>query len=76
MSCCTPIIATKTSNICDYLQDGVNGFVVEDTQSLDKVFKRIIAMSNNEITAMKYACREFEGFDFRNYKDEFKKLFN
>ena len=76
MSCCTPLIATRTSNICDYLQDGVNGFVVDDTQSLDKVFKRIIAMSNNEITALKNACREFEGFDFRNYKDEFKKLFN
>lgn len=76
MSCCTPIIATKTSNICDYLQDGVNGFVVDDTQTLDNVFKRILTMSNDEITAMKNACREFDGFDFRNYKNEFIKLFN
>lgn len=75
MSCCTPLIATLTSNIGDYLKDGDNGFVVDGEQTLFKVFSRILAMDKNDIIAMKQHCKDFTGFDFRSYKSEFGKLF-
>lgn len=75
MSCCTPLISTLTSNIGDYLIDGVNGFVVNEEQPLTKVFARIIDMEKSEIIAMKQNCKVFTGFDYRNYKSEFGKLF-
>lgn len=75
MSCCTPLIATLTSNIGDYLKDGENGFVVSETQTMPQVFARILAMDKNEIIAMKQRCKDFTGFDYRSYKEEFSKLF-
>lgn len=75
MSCCTPLIATLTSNIGDYLKDGENGFVVDEEQTLSNVFTRILAMDKNDIKAMKQHCKDFTGFDYRSYKSEFEKLF-
>lgn len=75
MSCCTPLIATLSSNIGDYLQDGVNGLVVSDKSSLRNVLIKIIRMSAVEKIKMKKACMSFEGFDYHNYIDEFKKIF-
>lgn len=76
MSCCTPIIATKTSNICDYLEDGRNGFVVSEGNSLESILDKISNLSYEDITMMKQACKDFRGFDYRNYKVEFQKLFD
>ncbi len=75
MSCSTPIIATMTSNITDYLKDGVNGFVVSDEMPLDIVLEKVMHLTHNEIISMKEACRSLNCFDYRNYKSEFAKLF-
>lgn len=75
LSCCTPVIATISSNICDYLQDGVNGFIVTKEQPLEEVIKKAKVLSVEEKVHMKEACRNFEGFDYSNYKKEFSKLF-
>ena len=75
MSCCTPIIATLTSNIGDYLQDGVNGFIVSDEHPLGEVLKKAASLSSAEKIKMKEACKSFEGFDYHSYKDEFSKIF-
>ena len=75
MSCCTPLIATETSNICDYLIDGKNGFIVKDYKHLKETIKRLLQMESNEINKMKESCRDFIGFDYRNYIEEFSKLF-
>lgn len=74
-SCCTPIIATVSSNICDYLEDNVNGFVISGKQSLDDVLNRVIEMTSEDISKMKRACRDFKGFDYRFYREEFSKIF-
>ena len=74
-SCCTPLIATVTSNICDYLQDGVNGFIVNEENPLANVIKRASSLSAAEKIKMKMACRNNEGFDYRAYKNEFSKIF-
>lgn len=75
MSCCTPLIATLTSNIGDYLHDGVNGFIVSDEHPLGEVLKKAASLSSAEIIKMKEACKSFEGFDYRSYKEEFSKIF-
>lgn len=75
MSCCTPLIATLSSNIGDYLQDGINGFVVDENQRLFDVFSRIIGMNGKDLIEMKQNCKNFTGFDYRNFKTEFEKIF-
>ena len=75
MSCCTPLIATLTSNIGDYLQDGVNGFIVSDEHPLGEVLEKAASLSSAEKIKMKEACKSFEGFDYHSYKDEFSKIF-
>lgn len=75
MSCCTPLIATLTSNIGDYLHDGVNGFIVSDEHPLGEVLKKAASLSSAEKIKMKEACKSFEGFDYRSYKEEFSKIF-
>ena len=76
MSCCTPLIATLTSNIGDYLQDGVNGFIVSDEHPLREVLKKAASLSSAEKIKMKEACKSFECFDYHSYKEEFSKIFS
>ena len=76
MSCCTPIIATVSSNICDYLVNGKNGFIVTGKNKLQDVLERVSRLNNEEIIAMKKECCNFTGFDYNSYKGEFSKLFN
>ena len=76
MSCGTPLITTLTSNIGDYIQDGINGFIVSDAKPLSKVFDKILQLPKEKIVAMKSACRDFSSFDYRSYKEEFSKLFH
>ncbi|MEE1143112.1 MAG: glycosyltransferase family 4 protein [Bacteroidales bacterium] len=76
MSCCTPIIANISSNICDYLVDGKNGFIVNEISLLNEVLDKVSRLTKEEIIAMKEECRSFTGFDYRNFKDDFLKIFN
>lgn len=76
MSCCTPLIATLSSNIGDYLVDGKNGFIVDGVNSLQSVLEKVSKLSHDEVIVMKENCRNFTGFDYRSYKGEFSKLFN
>lgn len=75
MACCTPIIATFTSNIGDYLRDGENGFGVDYARSLDDVLLHISQLSSSEIVKMKEACRNLRAFDYREYKSVFEIIF-
>lgn len=68
----TSVIATPSSNICDYLKDGVNGFVIDSKQTLKACLNRISQMSVQEITAIEHAARNVTAFDFRNYVDAMK----
>lgn len=75
MSCCTPLIATASSNICDYLIDGETGFIVNNQNSLYDVLIKISLMSNDDIIRMKEKCRAIMSFDFRCYQEKFSRLF-
>lgn len=75
MACCTPIIATLTSNIGDYLIDGKNGYIVNDEQSLEDILRIISKLSPIEKTRMKKACRSLTAFDYHAYRDAMEKIF-
>lgn len=74
-SCCTPLITTVSSNICDYLKDGFNGLLVTEIHPLGEVLRKAVQMSVEEKIKMKEACRSFTGFDYHSYKEEFDKIF-
>jgi glycosyltransferase involved in cell wall biosynthesis len=75
MACGTPLIATLTSNIGDYIKDGENGFIVSKSNSLEKVLEKITLIDKNDVMKMKRMCRESSRFDYRNYKKELGKIF-
>ena len=75
LSCCTPLIATVSSNICDYLVDGKNGFIVYDKNNLQTVLEKVSQLSKEDIIYMKEQSRNFTGFDYRCFKEEFSKIF-
>lgn len=74
-SCCIPLIATVSSNICDYLKDGENGFLVTENNSLGEAIRKVSNLSLAEKIKMKENCKKFTGFDYHNYKNEFAKIF-
>lgn len=75
MACGTPIIATLTSNLEDYLKDGVNGFIVNENHSLDDILLSITKLSHIEIDAMKENCKKNTTFDYHEYKSVFEQIF-
>lgn len=75
MACGTPVIATVFSNITDYIIDGVNAFIVDDTQSIHNVFERVSCLKKEDIVAMKQNCLDMRDFDYHQYKKEFNKIF-
>ena len=75
MACGTPVIATLTSNIGDYLKDGYNCFIVSKEKDLKEVFSGLSNISKTTIDEMKQHCLDCLDFDYHNYKDEFLKLF-
>ena len=74
MSCGTPVIATVFSNITDYVKDGINGFLVNGNTTIGEVFKRVSALSSEEIISMKQNCIGMDVFDYRSYQNEFREL--
>ena len=64
MSCGTPVVTTRTSDLQDYIKDGENGFFVqiEDMNLLVEQLMNIINADCDKIAAMKKAC--FEGKQF------------
>lgn len=75
ISCCTPLIATLTSNIGDYLKNEVNGYIVSNEQSLKDILRKLTKIPPESVIKMKEACRQLTCFDYRNSKDSFQQIF-
>ena len=65
ISCGTPVICTDTSDLRDYIRNGHNGFVCE-IDELAEVYRAVLKMPDEELTAMKQACLE-NSFYYLNY---------
>lgn len=75
MACGTPLIATLTSNIGDYIIDGENGFIVSEQRTLNSIISTITDLPKEQILEMKQRCLNYDGFDYHIYKKEFESLF-
>ncbi len=74
LSCGIPVIATPSSNICDYLINEVNGFVIDEKKSLKQCLDRIGNMTAKEILDMKKRAVDMTDFSFQNYANEINTL--
>lgn len=77
VTCGVPVIANLTSNICDYLKDGENGFVINgfSVSEIKKTFEKVFALSNEEIEKIKLHCRKNSRvFHYKNFEKEMQKL--
>jgi len=77
VTCGIPVVANHTSDLCEYLKDGVNGFAINgfDMKDVKETFERIFETKDEQIGTIKKYCEENNGiFDYRNYVDEMKKI--
>ena len=76
ISCGTPVITTRNSDLEQYIFEGENGFFVDidDKKSVELIFRKVFKMKKEDIKIMKKNCYESNIFLFRNYNDQIKQL--
>ena len=76
ISCGTPVITNNTSDLSDYLTEGVNGFWINmsNKEKLSSNLRDILDKKNKTIETMKRKCSDSKKFDYKNYINEIKKL--
>lgn len=67
LACGIPVIATPSSNICDYLINGKNGFIIDENLNLKECLKLIEKLSTNDIVSMKNHALSTKDFSYLNY---------
>ena len=74
ISCGTPIITTKTSDLADYLENGKNGFFVNinNVNKLTIRMKEILQLDKENLVDMKKHCIENPKFSYSNFEDEMR----
>jgi glycosyltransferase involved in cell wall biosynthesis len=74
-----PVITNRTSDIPKFIQPGINGFLLENTNvsSLVNCLENVCVLSGSEIFAMKVNARKSgnESFDYRKYSDTLDHYF-
>ena len=69
LSCGTPVLTNESSNIGDYLKNGENGYILDNSTSETLVQTLSVALSQKKekINAMKMMIRSTNTFDYTNY---------
>ena len=82
ISCGTPVITTKTSNIADYIHDWETGVFLnlrDEEESLGTI-RKVLMMPKEEIINLKKNCLDSDMFDYRRYStyisDFLEKILN
>lgn len=76
VNCGIPVITTKTSDLPQYLDEGVNGFFIGDGDGeydVDKL-EKILSMYKSEINEMKRKCFESGTFNLDRWSSEAAKI--
>ena len=78
ISCGTPVITNKTSDLDKYLVESKNGFwlTIDNDQKTLKELKGILKIPKEKIQEMKRECKKSKLFDYRIYKDVVKEFLN
>ncbi len=73
-----PSVTTPTSDLKDYIINGVNGFVSDEAtyESFEKVFKASSAVSQTEIAEIHNNCKNDKRLDCMSYVDSLGEYFN
>lgn len=76
ISCGTPVITNKTSNIDNYIHHSVNGFLLEEisADAITAGLNYILNLDVLQIEEMKRNCFNSKLFDYRKFIPQFEKL--
>jgi glycosyltransferase involved in cell wall biosynthesis len=69
LSCGTPVLTNKTSNVSDYLNDGGNGYLLDNSteEKLVETLGHALSQKQEKINEMKIMIKSTGTFDYRNY---------
>lgn len=78
ISCGTPVITNSSSNIKQYVVDGINGFIIDNfsLEELNQLLNKILTLPKSQIILMKKNCNQSHLFDYKNYLSKFERLLN
>lgn len=77
ITCGTPVITNRTSDIGHYLLPNHNGFIIEPKEEIiSQKLEEVLAMSRKEIDEMKGYCFHNNPFDIQHYVKEVEKFMN
>ncbi|MDF2943779.1 MAG: uncharacterized protein K0S01_2637 [Herbinix sp.] len=73
ISCGTPVITTRTSDLEDYISEGENGFFIDfdEEKSLEEL-KNILSIDQKKVLEIKKNCIESQMFYYKNYENKLK----
>jgi len=73
VSCGTPVITTRTSDLECYIEDGKNGFFLDmsDTRKAVYEFQNILEMDCNKLNSMKKYCATTNPFYYKRFISKF-----
>lgn len=77
MSAGVPVIMNRISNVDDYLNDGINGIMIENPSESEiyEALKRVSNMSRDDADVMKANCAR-DAFDYRRYVRPLEEFMN
>ncbi|QQQ28053.1 glycosyltransferase [Chryseobacterium indoltheticum] len=78
ISCGTPMITNLTSDLYLYIEDGINGFVINSLEldSLVKNLRSIFSTDKTKIDKMKKYSLQSQLFSYRNYQSQMNDFIN
>ncbi len=73
-----PSITTPTSDLTDYIFDGVNGLISEEAtyESFEKTFERACSLSKEKIAEIHENCKKDKRLDCKYYAEPLKNYFD
>lgn len=76
ISCGTPIITTRNSELEQYIIEGENGFFIDinDKKNVVLVLRKVFEMKKEDIKIMNNNCYESNMFFYRNYTDQIRQF--
>lgn len=74
LSCGVPVVTNSTSNIDQYLFDGINGYMIDDND-ISSTLNKILKTSQADREHMKQNINPNE-FDYNNFLPEFESFLN
>lgn len=72
ISCGTPVITTRSSDLEEYLIEGQNGYFIENKESINSVLEKVFRLSQAQIRTMKKKCYESKNFYYEQNANEVK----